>query len=203
VADYGRCSYIANATAHCNDCHTHPDRTADQRKVNTADFLTGGTVFNTPPPLRPLQRTVRATSADLKGVTNGFFNEPADTFARFSAIVSTGTLVDETPARKLAFPMNLVAPNLAKLLPGDLRAVYTFVKNAPSTASASDVKHQPPARWCAADADCGSGESCATATGECVGATCASDLDCGTCQTCGAGACQAPAADSACLAGAQ
>lgn len=203
VTDYGRGSYIANATAHCNDCHTHPDRTADQRKVNTADFLTGGTVFNTPPPLQPLQRTVRATSANLKGATNGFFNEPDDTFARFGAIMSTGTLVDETPARPLAFPMNLVAPNLAKLLPGDLRAVYTYVKNAPSTVSASDVLHQPPARWCAADADCSSGETCATATNECVGGACSADLDCGTCQTCGGGACQAPAVDSVCVAGAQ
>lgn len=203
VAEYGRGSYIANATAHCNDCHTHPDRSPDQRKVNTADFLTGGTVFNTPPPLRPLQRTVRATSANLKGVTNGFFGEPDDTFGRFSAILSTGTLVDETPARPLAFPMNLVAPNLAKLLPGDLHAVYVYVKNAPSTSGASDVPHQPPARWCAADADCAAGEACATATNECVGGACSADLDCGTCQTCGAGTCQAPAAGSACVAGAQ
>ena len=104
MTDYGRGSYIANATAHCNDCHTHPDRTADQRKVNTADFLTGGTVFNTPPPLRPPQRTVRATSANLKGATNGFFNEPDDTFARFGAIMSTGTLVDETPAARWRSP---------------------------------------------------------------------------------------------------
>ncbi len=203
VSEYGRGAYIVNTTAHCNDCHTHPDRTADQRRVNTPSFLTGGTVFKTPPPLQPLQRTVRATSANLKGATNGFFNEPDDSFARFSAIVSTGTLVDETPARPLAFPMNLVAPNLAKLLPGDLRAVYTYVKSSPSTVGASDVLHQPPARWCAADTDCASGESCSTATGECVGGSCTSGLDCGTCQTCGAGTCQAPAADSVCVATSQ
>ena len=70
VTDYGRGSYIANATAHCNDCHTHPDRTADQRKVNTADFLTGGTVFNTPPPLDGDRRGRPAPAPDrLEGAT--------------------------------------------------------------------------------------------------------------------------------------
>lgn len=78
LVDYGVGSYIANTMAHCNDCHTHPDRTADQAKVNTAAFLTGGTVFTAPPPLQPLLGAVRATSANLKGTVHGFFNEPDD-----------------------------------------------------------------------------------------------------------------------------
>jgi hypothetical protein len=195
---YGRGSYIANTLMHCNDCHTHPDRTVDPSKVNTADFLTGGTVFKTPPPLQPLLGYVRATSANLQGAQHGFFNEPDDSFARFHDIIAAGALTDETPPRPLAFPMSLVAANLAKLLDADLQGVYAYAKGSPSTSGPSDVEHQPPARACAASTDCGGGETCA-ASGECVGGACSSDLDCGTCQTCGAGACQAPAADSACV----
>jgi hypothetical protein len=190
-------SYIANALTHCNDCHTHPDRTANGAKVNVASFLTGGTVFTTPPPLRPISKYVRATSANLEGANHGFFVEAGDSYARFRDIMHTGTLVDENPPRPLAFPMSLVAPNLAKLLESDLRAVYDFARAVPATAGASDLLHQPPARWCAAAADCRSGESCTS--GECTGGTCAGDLDCGTCQTCGSGSCQAPAADSLCV----
>jgi hypothetical protein len=97
--------------------------------------------------------------------------------------------------------MNLVAPNPAKLLESDLRAVYDWAKAIPATTGSSDVPHQSPARWCAAASDCASGEACTS--GECTGATCKSDLDCGTCQTCVSGTCQAPAADSICLLTAQ
>jgi hypothetical protein len=192
-------SYIVNVFAHCNDCHTHPDRTADGAKVNTASFLTGGTVFKTPPPLQPLMKYVRATSANLEGVTHGFFQEPGISYARFRDIIRTGTLVDETPPRPLAFPMSLVAPNLAKLLEDDLRAVYDYAMAVSATPGASDVPHQAPARWCAAASDCGSGESCTS--GECTGGACKGDLDCGTCQTCdGSGStCQAPAPTSICV----
>jgi hypothetical protein len=194
-------SYIASALAHCNDCHTHPDRTADGSKVNTGAFLTGGTVFATPPPLQPLLGTVRATSANLMGESHGFFREPDDSYTRFRDVIRTGTLVDESPPRPLAFPMNLVAPNLARLLESDLRAVYDWAKAVPATSGASDIPHQPPSRWCQATADCGSGESCTA--GECSGGSCASDLDCGTCQSCEAGTCRAPALDSLCVLTAQ
>jgi hypothetical protein len=200
---YGVGSYIANTMAHCNDCHTPPDRTPDQAKVNTASFLTGGTVFTAPPPLQPLLGAVRATSANLKGASHGFFAEPDDTYERFASIITAGALTDETPPRPLAFPMNLVAANLAKLLEPDLQAVYAYAKNTPSISGPSDLEHQPPARYCASAGDCDAGESCTADTHECVGGACSTDLDCGTCQTCGAGACQAPAADSICVATSQ
>ena len=199
LESYGRGSYIANTLMHCNDCHTHPDRTADQSHVNVASFLTGGTVFTAPPPLVPVTHEVRATSANLKGAVHGFFNEPADSFDRFSAIVTTQSLVDEVPPRPLAFPMILVAGNLAHLLDEDLRGVYDYMKRSPSTTGASDADHQPPARACQASTDCLAGETCTSDTHECVGGGCSTDLDCGTCQTCGAGACQEPAADSLCV----
>jgi hypothetical protein len=197
-------SYIVNAFAHCNDCHTHPDRAPPLgATVNTASFLTGGTVFATPPPLQPVMKTVRATSANLEGAKLGFFHETGDTYARFRAIIKTGTLVDETPPRPLAFPMALVAPNLGRLLENDLRAVYDYAKAVPATTGGSDVARQGPARWCAASSDCAAGESCTA--GECSGGACSSDLDCGTCQTCGPGpmVCVAPAPTSVCVLTAQ
>ena len=195
---YGTGSYIANATVACNECHTNPDRTADNSRLNTASHLTGGKVFLTPPPLQQPTGYVRATAANLKGAAEGFFSEPADSFARFRAIMDTGTLVDETPARPLAFPMFIIADSLRNLLEDDLAAVYTYMKHTKATTGSSDVAHQAPARWCAASGDCHTGETCSS--GQCVGGACATDTDCGTCQTCGSGACQAPAADSVCVA---
>ena len=200
---YGLGSYIANSFTHCNDCHTHPDRTSDFSHINTPDFLTGGTVFKVPPPLQPVLKQVRAMSANLKGAQHGFFGESTATYETFRTIIKTGTHADETPARPLGFPMVLVAANLANLLENDLFSVYTYVHNLPTTSGPSDVDQQTYTRLCAVDSDCMTGEICATATQECIGGPCSSDADCGACQTCGAGKCQAPAADSVCLATSQ
>jgi hypothetical protein len=202
-AAYGLGSYIASAFTHCNDCHTHPDRTPDFARINTAAFLTGGTVFAVPPPFQPVFHQVRTMSANLKGAEHGFFAEPDATWETFRAIIHTGTHVDETPPRALGFPMNLVAANLSNLLEDDLHAVYIWAKNLPPTTGASDQERQTYARLCGADTDCLAGETCYGVTHECVGGPCASDADCGACQTCGASACQPPAPDSACLASAQ
>ena len=66
--------------------------------------------------------------------------------------------------------MNEVAANLAKLLEPDLRAVFTYLTALPATTGASDAEHQDYARFCTSAADCAADESCAPATGECVGA---------------------------------
>jgi hypothetical protein len=200
---FGVGSYIVNATAHCNDCHTHPDRKADGSGVNTAAFLTGGTVFAGPPPLQPVFHQVRTTSANLLGAAHGFLHEPGVTYQTFHDIIHTQSHADEAPPRPLGFPMNEVAANLARLLEPDLKAVYAYLTALPATSGASDQPHQDYARWCAADGDCAAGETCALASGECVGRACTSDLDCDTCQACGGGVCQAPASGSACLASAQ
>jgi hypothetical protein len=197
-SSYGVGSYLANATIACNECHTHPDRTADSSHLNTASYLTGGTVFATPPPLQRPTGYVRATSANLKGAVNGFFSEPDDSFARFQAIMQTGTLVDSTPPRPLAFPMFIIAGSLRNLLDDDLHALYVYLKRTRATTGDSDVAHQAPARWCTAASDCQGGETCDS--GQCVGGTCGTSADCGTCQTCDSGTCQAPAADSVCVA---
>lgn len=200
---FGVGAYIANALTPCSECHTNPERTPGGARIDTAAFLTGGTVFGVPPPRRPVLKQVRSMSANLKGATHGFFYEPADSFQRFHDLIFAGAHVDESPLRPLGFPMILIASYLKNLLDEDLAAVYAYAKDLPATSGAADQARQPYARWCAAAADCRSGETCALATNECVGGACATDLDCGACQTCGGGVCQAPAAGSACVASAR
>ena len=200
LRSYGLGSYVANSMMACNECHTNPDRTADSRKINTPAYLSGGTVFGVPPPLQPLMRQVRTTSANLKGATHGFFNEPDDSYARFREIIRTQSHADESPPRPLGFPMNLIAGNLAKVLEHDLEAIYTYVKGVPAVTGPNDQPRQAYARFCSTGADCHAGESCSAATNECVGKACTAAVECDTCQTCNLGTCAAPAADSACVA---
>ena len=199
-SDYALGSYIANSMADCEGCHTHPDRTP-AFKINTSAYLLGGTVFDVPPPVQPVVGQVRSMSVNLKGEVHGFFNEPEDSFARFKAIITTGTHADELPPRPLGWPMTIIAANLSNLIDEDLESVYTYVKHAPSISGALDQERQSYARYCVADASCNAGESCALATSECVGSACGSELDCDACQTCTNGVCTAPVATSACLAG--
>lgn len=201
---YGLGSYIANSMTGCNECHTHPDRAQDaQLHVNTSAWLTGGTVYAVPPPLQPVVHQVRSMSANLKGATHGFFNEAGVTYDSFHAIIHTQSHADETPARPLGFPMNMIAANLDNLLDEDLRAIYAYMQLTPDTAGPSDVERQGTAWYCASNTDCGAGRSCATATHECIGTSCSSDVDCAACQTCNAGKCAAPLASSPCVLSAQ
>jgi hypothetical protein len=193
---------LSHALTGCNECHTNPERT-QAGKINTPDFLTGGTVFSVPPPVQPQLKQVRSMSANLKGDMFGFFSEPDDSYQRFHDLITTGTHVDENPPRPLGFPMILIANHLRNLLDDDLQALYAYAKTLPATTGPTDVERQPYARWCATASDCRSGETCSSATNECIGGACATDVDCGACQTCGGGTCQAPAADSACVAGAR
>jgi len=138
-------------------------------------------------------------TANLKGAVHGFFNEPEDSFARFKAVITTGTHADETPPRPLGWPMTIIATNLSHLIAEDLESVYTYLKRAPSISGSLDQERQRYARYCACDADCNAAESCALATSECVGSACRSNLDCDACQTCTHDVCTAPVATSACL----
>ena len=199
LRSYALGSYIANSMTACNECHTNPDRTPS--KINTAAYLSGGTVFGVPPPLQPVLHQVRAMSANLVGEQYGFFNEPEDSYDRFRTIIQTRSHADETPPRPLGFPMVLIAGNLSKVLDDDLRAIYDYVKGVPSVTGTADQPRQDYARYCQSSTDCNAGESCAS--NECVGKACAVDIDCDTCQTCAGGACAAPATNSACLASAR
>ena len=194
---FGRGSYLVNAVAGCNDCHTNPDRNQKTLKINTDAYLAGGRTFAVPPPLAPLIRQTRTMTSDLLGATHGFFHEPGTTLDVFIDLIVTGTHVDEVPPTPLGFPMPW--PAYRNMVHDDLEAIYTYLTKVPARTGANDKATQPVARYCASSGDCRTGETCATATNECVGGSCSSDADCGACQTCTTGACAAPASDSPCL----
>lgn len=199
----GRGSYLATV-ATCNDCHTNPDRQLvrslpDFGRVNTAEYLSGGRVFDVPPPLQTALGQRRTMSADLTGATNGFFAEPEDSFARFALLLDTGKHVDEDPPRALGWPMPWDHYRL--LLPTDKLALYAYLKSIPPRTGPADKKTQDWAPYCSVDSDCAGTEAptCATATNECAGKACTADSDCFACQTCEYGTCVAPSTSSTCL----
>jgi hypothetical protein len=208
LAAFGRGAYLAQV-GDCNSCHTSPDRDLAPGSgfltINTAGFLSGGTVFRVPPPLQPILHQTRTMSANLTGEVNGVFNEEGFTFASFDTIIQTGQ--DEETGTPLGFPMPWDV--LRNMTIEDLSALYTYVHvvaTEEGRTDANDQVHQSPARFCMADTDCdmGAGETCnmdATTGNECVGKNCSVDSDCDVCQTC-EGTCTAPASDSACLAAA-
>ncbi len=199
---FGRGSYLVNAIATCSGCHTHPDRDLVTLRINTAAYLSGGDVFFPPPPVQVALHEARAASANLSGMTLGFFHEEGSTFERFREIIRSGTHADENPPRPLAWPMPW--PRFRDMLEEDLFAVYTYASRVPVRTGEADKEIPNYARWCAGDSDCRAGESCYTnpATGdinECVGGLCASDNDCDVCQTCNRGVCVAPDATNTCI----
>ncbi len=208
LAAIGRGSYLANAIAHCSECHTNPARNTSVAptdpafmRVNTAHYLSGGGVFAVPPPLAPIIHQTRTMSADLTGLTHGFLNEADANFDVFLGIISSGQKIDETPAIPLGWPMPWDAFHNMTL--SDLTAIWSYLKTLPAIAGtssdAADKQTQGFAIYCAVNGDCPTGQTCATATNECVGALCATEFDCGACQTCTGGVCVAPAATDSCL----
>jgi hypothetical protein len=201
----GRGSYLANA-AQCNDCHTNPPRVElrpgqpNYLHVDTADYLSGGRVFQVPPPIAATNFEARTMASDLTGAMNGFFNQSTDSFARFVSFLETGTHVAATvsskPPRALGWPMPW--QDFRTMTLDDLEALYTYLKSIPPMTGAADKVTPGYARYCASPTDCNPGESCTA--NECAGATCAaaSPYSCGACQTCTATTCAAPAATDAC-----
>jgi hypothetical protein len=211
---FGRGAYIVNAIAGCNGCHSNPERSSGgdgglpAGRINTSQYLGGGQIFNTPPPLQPIVHTVRSMSANLSGKSLGYFNSGTISFDQWDLEITQGVHADVPPPRPpLAWPMP--AATFRNMTIDDLEAVYFYVRyvsvNGQATITA-DKPTQDAARYCTAPADCitAIGETCNTATKECVGGPCANDSECGACQTCspnadgGPGTRQAPADPSAC-----
>lgn len=199
---FGRGSYLVNAVAGCNDCHTNPDRSfapgATFLKINTDAYLAGGRVFTVPPPLAVLTHQKRSMGTNLIGMNNGFIGEAS--FATFAAIIQTGTHADDPQPAPLAFPMP--ASRYRNMVLEDLAAIYTYLRHVPSRTGANDKATQEATVSCAVNADCdtAAGETCDATAKECVGKACADDSECTVCQTCtGSNVCAAPAAASTCL----
>lgn len=212
AALFARGSYIVNAQASCNDCHTNRDRDYQSatRQINTAAFLSGGRVFAVPPPLQPVFKIVRSMTSNLTGSSMGYFTtagDPTISFQQWVEEITQGVHADMTaPKPPLAWPMPW--QHFGQMTLGDLEAVYTYVRTVAQVAprtGANDKSTQEAARYCTQTSDCntGAGETCNTATSECVGTPCNADADCAACQTCPAGGgtrrCIAPASSSTCL----
>jgi hypothetical protein len=199
-ASYGRGSYLVNAVADCNGCHTNPSRNfapgPTYAKINSAQFLTGGQVFVVPPGFNALSGYTRSMTANLLGDVHGRL---PDTYEQFRQVITTGQVSRGGTTRKLAFPMDGAAASYAKLVDDDLKAIYTYLNTQTTLKGAADKQPQPPARYCTSAANCGAGESCNVATKECVGGACTQASDCGACQTCTSNVCVAPEASSTCL----
>lgn len=204
-ARYGRGSYLVNAIAHCNDCHTNSARA--NGKVNFASFMTGGAIFPTPPPLQPLLKTTRVMSANLLG-PNGYFNAtPGGTnFSTFESALMTGLKTDEPPPQApLGFPMP--AKVFRNMTIDDIVSVYEYERLIASAAlnGRTDKNIRAASVYCTASTDCdqANGETCDTANKECIARNCTGNGDCPVCQTCGVNskcALPAPAALGACIA---
>jgi mono/diheme cytochrome c family protein len=203
---FGRGAYLASAVAHCSDCHTNPPTqslTTDAGSipttvVNTAEYLTGGQVFATPPPLEPIVHTVRAASANLVGPTNGFFNFKQVTFETFLTLITQGIHAEDPVPTPIAWPMPWQV--FRNMTLSDLQAIYTYMntvasytKTAPAFAAPTVDKNIPsPALYCDSTIACpaAAAMTCSSTTGpgECLLNACATDASagslCSACQTC-------------------
>ena len=119
-------SYIVNAQAGCNDCHTHPsyaeggDPFLGQTKhVNVDAFLSGGRQFG------PF------TSRNLTpGAESGL---PADlTLAQFIDVMRNGTDLDQAHTQISPLLQVMPWPAYQDMTDCDLRAVYEYLSAIPS-----------------------------------------------------------------------
>ncbi len=198
---FARGAYLVTAIASCNDCHTNPARTGGVN-ITTSDYLTGGAVFATPPPLQPVVHTVRSMSANLIGKTNGFFTMPNVTFETFLTDITQGTHAEDPHPTPLAYPMPWTV--FKNLTLDDLESVYTYLSTVAKTTAAMtdaglvDKATQSASLYCDGHNACPIGSCTITdgGPGECVGQPCNAannGSDCPACQVCSGGTCGLPA----------
>lgn len=205
---FGRGAYLVNAVADCSSCHTNPSTrslttdagTIPTTIVNTAEYLTGGMVFATPPALEPVVHTVRAASANLTGATNGFFNFSNVTFETFLTLITQGIHAEDPMPEPVAWPMPWQVFRNMSL--DDLQAVYIYMKTVAGytqplfTGPSVDKLIPSPALYCnptgtpAVACPPGAAFTCSSTTGagECLLNSCTTDAAasslCDVCQTC-------------------
>ena len=118
-------SYIVNAQAGCNDCHTNPSYAeggdpfkGEPEQINTAGYLAGGREFG------PF------ISRNLTPCKNG---EPEFSFKEFVQILRTGIDLedDEHPPGNTPILQVMPWPVFGKMNACDLRAVYEYLRAIP------------------------------------------------------------------------
>jgi hypothetical protein len=134
----GEGSYLVNAVASCNDCHTCPSYApghdpygppfgppgGGDGKVNAANFLAGGVPFN-PPGVISANITPDATTGQPEG----------HTFREFKSMLRTGHDVDD-PAHILQV---MPWPVFRNMTDRDIRAIYEYLSAIPHAEPGSCV----------------------------------------------------------------
>jgi hypothetical protein len=189
---FARGSYLVNAVADCNGCHTNPARSptaTSPQRVTTGAYLAGGAFFQLPAAEAQSRHEGRVESANLSGAKQGY----SASYFTFAGSLTEGKRADGQ-ALSSAMPWS----SFRGLVPDDQAAIHGYLRGIPRITGAADRAAQPPARACAAAADCtGAGESCDAALGLCVGAACQDTAGCGACLTCINKSCQP--SDPACF----
>jgi hypothetical protein len=131
-------SYLVNAVAGCNDCHTCPSYDpgpggpstghnpygppfgpvgGGDGKINSKNYLAGGVLFNPP----------GVTSANLTPDTVSHLPEEGNTFAQFKHLIRTGHDPDEGNRILQVMPW----PVFRNMNDDDLRAIYEYLRAIP------------------------------------------------------------------------
>ncbi|MCP3101898.1 cytochrome C [Myxococcus sp. K15C18031901] len=125
-------SYIVNAQAACNDCHTNPPFSSGSNpyqgqveQINTANFLAGGMT------LAPNIVSTNLTP-DGQGLPGGM------TFEVFLARMRTGQKEDGSILQIMPWPV------YAKMRDDDLRAVYEYLRAIPHAEPGTVAPPTPP-----------------------------------------------------------
>jgi hypothetical protein len=187
-AAYGRGAYLV-AQAICYECHTNPERLTPRTstKFNTAQWLTGGRVFQTPAGLGPVFHTNWSMTANLLGATRGFIFKSGVNEQVFTTTIGTHVHGELPTTPQLAWPM---PQGFTKLVAEDIHALWTYLSNQTPISGANDKATQGAVLYCSAATDagpavaCPTGSTCDQATNSCVPNTCTTDADCRVCQTC-------------------
>jgi hypothetical protein len=187
---FARGAYLVVAVAGCTDCHSNTQMPGFPSPASL--YLTGGHVFQTPPPLQPVVHTVRSATVS---------------FQTFLATITEGIHADDPPPQApLAWPMPW--QTFRKMDLGDLQAIYTYMNLAATSfgktaQTTHDMSIPMAAMYCDAMNQCPMGFACSAASGagECLLQACTADTDCAVCQTCDPASkkCTVPAATSMCL----
>jgi hypothetical protein len=119
-------SYIVNAQAGCNDCHTHPSYApggdpflGQPEVVNGEQYLSGGRQFG------PF--TSKNITPDMYGRPGGL------TYDEFKMLLRTGRDPDEVDANGHPRILQVMPwPVYAKMTDLDLRAIYEYLRAIPS-----------------------------------------------------------------------
>lgn len=124
-------SYIVNAQAACNDCHTNPPFAeghdpfqGQPEKVNVDGYLAGGTAFG------PFVS---------RNITPDDENRPAGlTFEQFKQVIRTGHDPDNEHPQLGPLLQVMPWPIYKNMTDADLRAVYEYLRSIPSLGDHDD-----------------------------------------------------------------